>query len=638
MKIAVHTPFEPSATIAEAEIFARLAIAVERLGWTCMRSANTRAIEAFAPDVVLAEHFRIPKLTAFPTLGLMWNPPSSMGEQDEFFKNAISYDGWLFSDEATRRFHLDLAAPLCTRHVLGRWFPSCQETALSTGPRSGIAYLATRWDNDRHGELVAELADRCDLHYYAPRKGTQALDKRGPDLLPFDGTAVIAELGRHSASLCLHSDAHRRNGTPSARVFEAAAAGAIIISDENAFVRNTFGDAALYLNVEAKAAHVADSVASHLAWLASHPDDTARMRAAAHRIFVEHFSFEVLLRQLPGLIEEIRCAWRPLERCAGQSVAFIVRTGERDLSFLDRALGSLERQTHANIHAIVVAYRNADAVRRWVELRRPELAAVAVVESNDSGMRSTSLWSGLGNVKADFFGVLDDDDTIMPDHVAACLGALDAHPEMDVAFGGSVVVNEDAQAQESRSVAYFRRFDADQFCSGNFITSNAWLARASVLQQTGDDPMLATNEDYYLLLRCLHGTNFIPTWRMTSEHYRRSNDPTVSAVLGDEVGSQSMERIRRRTYFGVFPQRPPAQVTLDPQDRPMARILSLHFLLKGLANDLGEVRKIPRLARKLPGIIREHGFQGLWRRIIAHARAIEDGKLRTAARNRTPGS
>ena len=73
MKIAVHTPFDPSAAIAEAEVFARLAIAVERLGWICLRSSNTRAIEAFEPDVVLAEHFLIPKLTAFPTLGLIWN-------------------------------------------------------------------------------------------------------------------------------------------------------------------------------------------------------------------------------------------------------------------------------------------------------------------------------------------------------------------------------------------------------------------------------------------------------------------------------------------------------------------------------------------------------------------------------------
>ncbi len=525
-----------------------------------MRSSNTRAIEAFAPDVVLAEHFRVPKLTAFPTLGLMWSPPTLMGEQDHFFKNSISYDGWLFSDEATQRFHLDLAAPLCTRHVLGRWFPSCQETVLSNQPRSGIAYLATGWDGDRHGNLIAEIKKRCDLRFYGPERGASEVNMPKPISLPFDGTGVIAELSGRVASICLHSDAHRRNGSPSAREFEAAAAGAIIISDENSFIRNTFGDAALYLDVEASATDAAESVACHLAWLASHPDDAERMRATAHRIFVEQFSFEVLLRQLPGLVEEVRKAWRPSDRCASQSVAFIVRTGERDLAFLDRALGSLERQTHKNIHAVVVAYRNIAAVRRWVEHRRPKIASVEVVESRDSGMRSTSLWTGLAHVKTDFFGVLDDDDTIMPDHIAACLGTLDAHSEMDVAFGGSILVNEHAP-DEPRSVFYFYRFDVEQFCAGNFITSNAWLARASVLARIGDDPMLAVVEDYYLLFRCLRGSNFIPTWRLTSEHYSRSDDPTNSERLGGEVNAQSMERIRHRTYFGVVQQ---GRVALRP--------------------------------------------------------------------------
>ena len=549
MKIAVHTPFDPSAAIAEAEVFARLAIAVERLGWSCLRSSNTRAIEAFGPDVVLAEHFLIPKLTAFPTLGLMWNPPASMGEQEQFLKNTISYDGFLFSDDATRQYHLDIAAPLTIRHVTGRWYPTCQQTVLSNGPRSGLAYLSTRWDGDRHGELIAQIKNRNGLHFCGPPKGSM-LATLNPIMLPFDGISVLSELGGRTASLCLHSDAHRRNGTPSARVFEAAAAGAIIISDENHFVRDTFGEAALYFDVEKPASGAADAVARHLDWISSHPDDADRMRIAAHRKFVEQFSFEGLLRQLPRLVEQIHQTWRPTDRCASQSVAFILRTGERDLTYLDRALRSLERQTHTNIHALIVAYRNAAAVKRWVESRNPKLASFAVVESPDSGMRSTSLWTGLKHVTADFFGILDDDDAIHPNHVAACLATLDAHPAVNVAFGGSIAVNEDPDADEPRKVNFFCRFGVEEFCRGNFIPSNAWLARGSVLARTGDDPMLACFEDYYLLLRFLDGANFIPTWRLTSEHYRRLNNSTNSDAIEVEIKSQSIERIRRRTYLG----------------------------------------------------------------------------------------
>src|SRR5690242_3685620 len=102
----------------------------------------------------------------------MWNPPASMGEQDQFLKNTTSYDGFLFSDEATRQYHLDIAAPLTIRHVTGRWYPTCQQTVLSNGPRSGLAYLSTRWDGDRYGELIAQIKNRNGLHFCGPPKGS----------------------------------------------------------------------------------------------------------------------------------------------------------------------------------------------------------------------------------------------------------------------------------------------------------------------------------------------------------------------------------------------------------------------------------------------------------------------------------
>ena len=71
MRIAVHTPFDPSEPIAETELFERLKIAATRLGWSCLRTDRSRDIEKFAPDVVLVEQFQVAKLTPFPTLGLM---------------------------------------------------------------------------------------------------------------------------------------------------------------------------------------------------------------------------------------------------------------------------------------------------------------------------------------------------------------------------------------------------------------------------------------------------------------------------------------------------------------------------------------------------------------------------------------
>jgi phosphoglycerol transferase len=614
MRIAVHTAQDPSQPFAEAEVYQRMAVAAGRLGWKCCRTATTREIEAFAPDVVLAEHFSLAKLTSYPTLGLMWNPAAYWGGDDSLVRNVVSYDGHLFADRTTAQFVGDLVSALPVRFVQGWWFPSCQSTELTTGPRAGLAYLKTGWDPGRHREILERIASTTDLSRY----GTDASSSPS-NALPFDGCSVLSMLSGRAAALCLHTAHHRKTGTPSARVFEAAAAGAVIISDENKFVREAFGETALYVDVEASPDAVAEQVAQHVAWIAANPDDAEELRTKAHKIFRERHTFEILLKQLPDLVADVRRAWNPPIAMADRAVTYIVRTGNRDMRYLRRALTSLECQSHRNIHAIVVAFRNYEVVKGYLAAQRPGLTKITVAEAADTGFRSSAVWTGLSRVETDFYGILDDDDTLLPNHVAACLAALDDRPEMDVAFGGNISVWEDSDKDEPRNVVSPLHFNWRLFRQRNEIFSNAWLARRPTLSRIGADPELVAGEDYYLLLRLQRGANFVPTWRLTAEYRRRIEDPTHSPIATEL--EESLDRIKRRLQLFDPPFDPPTppetRTVLTGHDYTagliIRRMVKQRHVRKGVQLYLTDIAALPARLARLPGIVRNGGFKELIR-------------------------
>jgi phosphoglycerol transferase len=633
MRIAVHAAPNTGPAIAEAEVFQRMALAAAKLGWTCCRTRDTREIEEFAPDVVLAEHFLVPKLTAYPTLGLMWNPPAYWKDHENLIKNVVSYDGHLFADPGTKEFVRDLISPLAVRFVEGRWFPTCHATSLSHGPRSGLAYLQTGWDKERYRTILPRLEQSVELHRYGPET----------KMLPFDGSSVLDALAGHAAALCLHSERHRQAGVPAARVFEAAASGAIIISDGNNFVSRTFGDAALYVDPDAPPDRIVDQVARHLAWIENNPSEAAHMRRKAHRFFTEEFTFERLLQQLPALVAEIKDAWRPPVAEEESSVSFIVRTGGRELTFLDRALASLERQTHPRMDAIIVAYRNADAVRQHLQSKPTGRLSVRVVECADKGLRSTALWAGLETVTSAFYGVLDDDDTLFPNHVAACLATLSDNPDIDLAYAGTMAVHEGGEVSEVRSIMSFCHFVADVFRQRNDIFSNAWLARGSTLNRVGLDPQLDVGEDYYLLLRLCRGANFAPTWRLTSEYRQRAHDATHSPLAAKLADSQ--ERIRRRLYLSVhapflMPGDTDVLNILIKNDFITGRIvraaISRRYLRKGLELYLKDFGRLPRRIARLPALLSQRGIKHLIHHIEKRGAEEYARRLRHGPINSSP--
>jgi spore maturation protein CgeB len=93
---------------------------------------------------------------------------------------------------------------------------------------------------------------------------------------------------------------------PSARIFEAAAASSVIISDELPFTQKHFGDSVLYVDTTQSAEEMFRTIDGHVKWILSHPQEAQELARRSHQIFCEKFALEdFLARDVLDLYESV---------------------------------------------------------------------------------------------------------------------------------------------------------------------------------------------------------------------------------------------------------------------------------------------------------------------------------------------
>jgi len=195
-----------------------------------------------------------------------------------------------------------------------RFFPSVQQTNFSSANPDKIFALGASWDKDRNSKkyekLFKELIEKQAIKFYGRK-----LDIFGNSYKGFIGNAsdIIPTIHKNGIYLLTHSAAHIKNGTPSARVFEAIAANVIIISDKNPFVIENFGNNILYFDQTAGEDAIKDQISAHLNWIKSNPSVAKEMANNCHKIFLEKFTMENQLVKLAKMHEYILLKEQNLE-------------------------------------------------------------------------------------------------------------------------------------------------------------------------------------------------------------------------------------------------------------------------------------------------------------------------------------
>ena len=194
------------------------------------------------------------------------------------------------------------------------WVPSVLRTRYKPLKYSRLFYAGTNWDALRSSKPYLKcfryLASFDLVDIYGPKFAWEkvGLVEFHKADLPYDGECFTNALTDCGIVLVLHSQEHLEHGLISARIFEAAAAGAVIISDRHSFVEKEFQDSVLYIDIDKdnklSGEEMFRQIYNHLMWISENPEKAEKMARKAHAIFDQKFTLEAQLQMLGDFHEK----------------------------------------------------------------------------------------------------------------------------------------------------------------------------------------------------------------------------------------------------------------------------------------------------------------------------------------------
>jgi Glycosyl transferase family 2/Glycosyl transferases group 1 len=599
MYIALVNSFPNRPHTAEIEFIARFKQVARQLGHQAEEVVTSDDILACEPDFVIATHEFTPKLTPHLTLGAMWNPPSFFAFDPYRIKSVLSHDGHLVGSEHIRTWLDNLEYSVGVNKPKSEFLflptsPSRVEVAL-VPTRRELVYTGIHWDALRHDSILSHLSSSGTLNVYGPRESWASLPNAYRGTVSFDGFSLYSTLAKHGVALCFNTEEHRIADTPSMRLFEAAAAGCVIISDEIPFAKRALGTSAFYVNLSDPEEVTSRKILHYLDWINTHPSLANEMARKSRELLARQFSLELMVAGSCEFAQQIRDDWATARFRAVKEISrvhfgsdrssshyrdsrplvdVIVRSGGRPVQYVRRALRSIANQDLGTYRVLLIDYKGRDDLRSLATANSTNRMQIHYIQSTDTGFRSTSMWTGLRAVQAPFFAMLDDDDELMPDHFSSLLWLSLRKPEHGLYYSGVIRREEEEKAtfdapnfsglmglsiKENRSLQFLDPFSMEKFLNWEIpLTTNCWIARSEVLldEDLLTDPKMPVSEDPYFYFLLAAKTRFVCNFRPTALWNFRSNsqDNSVLGVGRREQDIEVRNAIRSRLRHKIFPQ------------------------------------------------------------------------------------
>jgi hypothetical protein len=592
MHIAVVNGFPYLPNSAELEYIKRLTAVGASMGHHMYEVVTSDDIHMCAPDFVLTTHHFTPKLTPYFTAGILWNPPAFYETDPRLVKSILSYDAYLPGSEHVSRFLDDL------EFSTGIQKPRSAFPFLPTAPRTEIVrrvperpfelvYIGIHWDGLRHNDILSVLDDKRVLNLYGPAASWEEYPQSYRGEIPFDGASIYNILAHHGVALCLHKDEHRAADTPSMRLFEAAAAGCLIISDGIPFARRVLGDAAFHLDFQRDTRNLSERILEIIRWANDNPGKASELAARSHMILRDKYSIETTVQKCCDFVTSCKTE-RAEKRHAAVQVAtqrgrchapaprpadvdIVIRTGARPLAMPQRAIRSVAAQETGCYRIILVDFKGRDDIGELAARESTARLSIKYIRCLDTGLRSTALWIGLREVTAPFFAVLDDDDTVMSNHYSSLLNLSCKHPEHGVYYSGTIMIQEESdnfvaapnfngpictELGETRQLAFLDYYDLMRLVAfDNYIRSNSWITRSDLFDaELLTDPQMVVAEDMYFYLMLARKASFRCSFSPTAYwHWRSSTRENTMLQVDSRVWYTEILKLVRRLEPLSFP-------------------------------------------------------------------------------------
>ncbi len=397
----------PGDMSAEAEVLTRFKRAAEenQIGYVMLdnfghilddqQKATKRFVDADSLSFVLTTHYETPKVLNAFHYHTLWNPPEIPLNLDYYTQrvtnNYIMNEDFLVYDSGGMSNHLRGMLMNCPRTLEGA------SMLTASFPVSSILqpkldeptmfYCGMNWEKTVHGtnrhEGLFKLLDRTKkVKFFGPESvpawgGLRPWE--GYDCyegsIPFDGFSILKEINKCGICLVLSSDIHRRAGSATNRTYEACAAGAVIISDDNEFMMRNFKDAALFITYNKNNPNdTFRQIMEKYEWIVAHPEQALELARRAQQIFIEKYSLDVQLNAIvdnhPARFAQISRDLYAHHENQKVLVTFVANTQKADKAKenLKRVFRNIHGQLYRNMELAVAADLSiADELEQYCE-------------------------------------------------------------------------------------------------------------------------------------------------------------------------------------------------------------------------------------------------------------------------------
>jgi hypothetical protein len=529
-------------------------------------------IDEFNPDCVITLTPQHPKLTRFPTYGLMNRPVNEYLELPRFLRNILTYDGYLTISPHIKQMLEDLtfgARKLDSSIAHFDFTPYFDKSTNAVFENTKLTYFEPEINKTKYKNVLTTLqTSLADFQIFSNKWGltsTIQLLKNVDELL--------VHLNNNKIGLCL-DPCHDESKIIPQRLLEILASNSLAIAPYSKHLHSLFGDNILFFSPSLTQKQLCSAIRKYVTWANNNPKEAILKTNQAHEIFIRHFSSNLLINNLQELHANtlVKKGYLPNKDEKKQnlpSVSYIIRTGGDNRQYLERALTGLVNQNYPKLNVIFVIHKPISYINEIIS-SYPSLH-IQVIQSYKSS-RSKAICDGMAAVKTDLFGLHDDDDELHPNHVRTLVKSLKYHKNRDwrgtigLVYSGSIKVDNRNLFEEEpefidtkllyqgrkRAIEHFRFYQSIRMANHAwYMMSNSWLAERELIDdELLTNPDIDTCEDLYFELQLAQKTHFAFSAEVTLFHHFHT---TNSTIIDKFKHIPDTQRIALRNFSRSFP-------------------------------------------------------------------------------------
>lgn len=477
----------PGTDTAETELLARATKAAENIGFHCVMLSDFGQIldetqhetdEFVKPadlDYIMTTHYESHKSVDSYYYHLLWNPPdiplNTVYYEGKVIDNYVMNDDYLIYDFGGMSNHLRSMLVNKPRTLEGA------SAFVGSFPKSAVMspnlenpklfYCGMNWEkvvnnSNRHSGLFELLDKTGKVKFYGPDVvetwgGIRPWE--GYDCyqysIPFDGFSILKEINSCGICLAISSDAHRRAGAVTNRAYEACAAGAVIISDNNVFMEEYFGDSVLYITYNKNNPQdTYDQIMEKYRWIVEHKEEAMEMAKRSQQIFVDKFCMEKgILDVTKNHYKRFKTIEADLFARSDKAVVLAIQVlntqkEEEIEKMLQPVMDNINNQYYRNIVLGVVCDKKVgNKVKQFAENCFVNVVVISTDLFDEKGSRNITDGQAIllaqKSVSHDYFIKTSELETWFYDHITTLVRTIEDNPETFASYAG--MLSEDSK-------------------------------------------------------------------------------------------------------------------------------------------------------------------------------------------------